>query len=62
MYQNNWLMLFTDYFVETQMLRRSFKSIKVALQVKLWEHCETIRFFTSLKDAAVWLKTLRPMG
>lgn len=63
-YNNNWLLMFPDYSVETQKLRRSFDSVKAAMRIKELKYSilfpsklrvidgEKVRFFTSPKDAA----------
>lgn len=69
-YRNTQLMMFPDYTLETQRQRRSFDAVKAALRFKGIRYSilfpvklrvidrETVRIFTSPKDAGAWLKTL----
>lgn len=71
-FQNASLLFFPDYSVETQKLLRSFDQVKVALRARNIKYSilfpaklsiqdgETVRFFTSPRDAATWLETLPP--
>lgn len=64
------MMIFPDYLVETQKLRKSFDQVKVALRVRNIRYSflfparlrvqdgETTRFFNSPKDASLWLDSL----
>lgn len=69
-FQNATLLFSPDYSMETQKLRRSFDQIKVALRARNIKYSiffparlrvqdgETVRFFTSPRDATVWLESL----
>lgn len=71
-HQNNKLLIFPDYSVETQKLRRSFDQVKAAMRLKGIRYSvlfparlrvqdgETTRFFTSPRDANAWLESLPP--
>lgn len=65
-------MLFPDFSIETQKLRNSFDAVKAGLRSKGIKYSvlfpaklrvidgETVRFFTSPKEAAKWLETIPP--
>ena len=69
-YRNVRLLLFPDYTMETQRLRRSFDGVKAALRRKGLKYSvlfpaklrvvdgETVRFFTNPRDASAWVETL----
>lgn len=69
-YGNVKLLMFPDYTLETQRQRRSFSAVKAKLRVKGIRYSilfpaklrvvdgETVRIFTSPKDANAWLETL----
>lgn len=69
-YQNVKLLFFPDYSLETQKLRRSFDQVKVELRARNIKYSilfpaklrvqdgETAKFFTSPRDAVVWLESL----
>lgn len=73
-YNNNHLMLFLDFSIETQKLWRPFDAVKAGLRskgikysvlfpAKLWViDGETVHFFTSPREAAKWLETVPPLG
>lgn len=70
-HQNNKILTFPDYSVETQKLRRSFDQVKAAMRLKGIKYSvlfparlrvqdgESTRFFTSPRDAS-WLDSLPP--
>lgn len=68
-YQNTKLLIFPDYLVETQKMRRSFDQVKAAMCTRGIRYSvlflarlrvqdgETTRFFTSPRDASSWLES-----
>lgn len=66
-FQNANLLFFPDYSVEVQKLRRSFDHVKASLRAWSIKYSilfparlgvqdgETVRFFTSPRDATTWL-------
>lgn len=71
-FQNTNLLIFPDYSVETQKLRKSFDQLKVALRARsihysvlfptplLVQDEETVRFLTSPREASAWVDVLPP--
>lgn len=69
-YEASKIMIFPDYSVDTQRLRRSFDQVKLNLRNRKIKYSmlfparlrvqdgETVRFFTSAEDASHWLDTL----
>lgn len=71
-FQNAKLMIFPDYSVETQRLRKLFDQVKGALRARNIKYSmpfparlrvqdgETSRFFHTPKEASAWLNSLPP--
>lgn len=69
-YQNAKPLLFPDYTVETQKMRRSFDAVKAAMRSKSIKYSilfpaklrvvdnEVVRLFTNPREAASWLESL----
>lgn len=72
-FQNKKLLIFPDYLVETQKLRKSFDQVKsvmwaqniqysVLFLARLWvQDGESAQFFNSPREASAWLDTLPPV-
>lgn len=69
-YENTRIVLFPDFSVDTQRLRRTFDQVKTQLRTKGMKYSmlfparlrvvdgESTRYFTSPEEASHWLETL----